>query len=318
MAEVAASIVGLAAFGAQCANGVIELKQLLRSIRDAPREVTRLLDDIVLLQQILQDLERRHNAFAFFSPPHVVWEATRRQCEAAAEDVKDVCSELLSLMRKSRTRGSIRSVLKRDVVARNQQRLNSIKLDLLLAQSAYGDARMGAFMRQASFHGIMPATHYLQSSRPDESDPSAGASTSTGEHTATLKSNSDPTAVTQHIHRDIVSRRDKSQYERMRERDEQSTEYTIGVRWISMVFKVRLHKAYYNWGLNVTRYNVRPFNAEVFQVVLRGDVAGLQCLLDNHQASIHDVDPDGGGSLEVSSKPPKFRSMLRVPVCTRV
>ena len=99
MAEVAASIVGLAACGAQCANGVIELKQLLRSIKDAPREVTRLLDDITLLQQILQDLERRHNAFAFFSPPDVVWEATRRQCETAAEDVKDVCSELLGMIR---------------------------------------------------------------------------------------------------------------------------------------------------------------------------------------------------------------------------
>ena len=146
----------------------------------------------------------------------------------------------------------------------------------------------------------MPATHYLQSSRPDESDPSAGASTSTGEHTATLKSNSHSTAVTQHIHTDIVSRPDKCQYDRMRERDEQTTEYIVGGRWIGMVFKVRIHKAYYDWGLNVTRYNVRTVNAEVFKIVGDGDVEGLQRLLDSHQASIRDVDPNGNGLLEVS------------------
>ena len=300
MAEVAASIVGLAAFGAQCANGVIELKQLLQSIKDAPREVTRLLDDITLLQQILQDLERRHNAFAFFSPPDAIWEATRRQCETAAEDVKDVCAELLGMIRSNRIRGSIRATFKKDMVTRHQERLNSIKLDLLLAQSAYGDARMSAFMQQANFHGIIPATHYLRSSPLDESHPSAVISNSLGGPPATFKSNSRSTAVTKCSHTEDISRRDKSQYERMRERDGQTTEYIVGGRWIGMVFKVRIHKAYYDWGLNVTRYNVRTLNSEVFKVVGDGDVAGLQRLLNSHQASIHDVDPNGNGLLEVS------------------
>ena len=300
MAEVAASIVGLAAFGAQCANGVIELRQLVRSIKGAPHEVTRLLDDIALLQQILQDLERRHNAFAFFSPPDAIWEATRRQCETAAEDLEGICSEMLNLIHKSRTRGSVRSVFQRDVVVRNQERLKSIKLDLLLAQSAYGDARLSAFMQQVNFHGTIPATLYLQSSPPAESHPSAGISNSIGEPPATFKCTPCSTAVIKHTHTDDLARRDKSQYERMRQRDEQTTEYIVGGRWIGIIFKVRLHKAYYDWGLNVTRFNVRSLNSEVFKVVEDGDVAGLQRLLDSHQASIHDVNPNGEGLLEVS------------------
>ena len=307
MAEVAASIVGLAAFGAQCANGVIELKQLLRSIKDAPRDVTRLLDDIVLLQQILQDLEQRHNAFAFYSPPNAVWEATRRQCEAAADDVQNVCSEILSSIRKKRTKGSLRSVLKKDVVLRDERRLDSIKLDLLLAQSAYSDAKFSAFLQQTSSCGSTPAVQYRQASPLCASSTVFALSAHAVQATSTPSSTTISTAHVPPIETAFASQRDENRYQELLRWEMQTKEYRLRFSWLGMMLKFRIRKAYYDWGLSLTCYNVRPYNAEVFEAVSQGNVEGLRSMMQDHQASINDIDDDGNGLLEV-------RHLLRIEI----
>lgn len=130
MAEAIGVVAAVLEFG----KVLLELKHFYSSIRDAPETLSDLLEELELTESILQTLADQDGMMSAYAPPDVV-KRCRQSCEKALGTLHQVCSQLLKCLKQSKWRGSIRSVLKEDLLEKAGQRVERAKVNLLLAQN---------------------------------------------------------------------------------------------------------------------------------------------------------------------------------------
>ncbi|KAG4430425.1 hypothetical protein IFR05_014095 [Cadophora sp. M221] len=87
--------------------------------------------------------------------------------------------------------------------------------------------------------------------------------------------------------------------------DEHSTTTSVSFglpRWIcARRFELRMMKSRQGWDQSFRSYRMVSYDAKVFDYCMHGNVAALQQLFANGQASPFEIDPDGRSPLHVSS-----------------
>jgi hypothetical protein len=122
MAELAAGVVGFVAFGPQVLKSCLELKSIWSTIKDAPTDVSDLVDELSQLSAILEILRQQHEAFCRFSPASSTWEAPLQRCADVAVDLEAVAFDLKNRLQKSKTVGSVTKIFKKDAIAKHRER----------------------------------------------------------------------------------------------------------------------------------------------------------------------------------------------------
>jgi hypothetical protein len=114
----------------------LELKNIWSTIKDAPPDVSDLVEELSQLACILETLHQQHDVFSRFAPTSSTWEAPLRRCAAVASDLEAVALDLKAKLKQSETRGSVKKLLKIDTVVKRRGRLASARTNLSLVQSA--------------------------------------------------------------------------------------------------------------------------------------------------------------------------------------
>jgi hypothetical protein len=140
MAEVfavVASGVGIASFAVQLLDSAVKLRRLWTDVKDAPAEVVDLVSEIEVLSRVLGTIKPIHPP----TPGNATFDAVFNQCysicEQGARNLERIARDLEMLIKRKKTMGALRIVLKKDIVADHRSRLERAKTSLLLAQQTY-------------------------------------------------------------------------------------------------------------------------------------------------------------------------------------
>jgi vacuolar-type H+-ATPase subunit I/STV1 len=113
---------------------VLEVKHLYSSVKHAPQNLKHLLKELEALEEILETLKEQEANFSAYAPPDVIRKC-RLQSEKAVQSLKSICQELLTHVKRSRIRGSVKVVLKKDALDKARQVVERAKVDLVLAHT---------------------------------------------------------------------------------------------------------------------------------------------------------------------------------------
>ncbi|KAK7890411.1 hypothetical protein LTR67_008297 [Exophiala xenobiotica] len=130
-----AEIVGVVAASLELGKFVLELKQIASSIKHAPEELHEMLEDLDRTNNILRMLTELDELLAIYALPAVIQEC-RDSCKKYVDIARPVCVELLKTIKRSKLRGSLKSVLKENLLEKARRRIESAKSSLQLAQTA--------------------------------------------------------------------------------------------------------------------------------------------------------------------------------------
>ena len=271
----------------QCIQSLNDLVNFVQQTKNVEKQMTELLEDVNRLREILSALEKQHYASAIYCPPNPVRENVQRICDNTSDKIHNVASEILAKIKKKRTTGSIRAAPRKDEIRNYRDRLRDLKSDLLLAQASYSDLKLSTALsivaRPLSQQNLIQDANFLKpgllldvdngltiepkpASEPTESGPTeAPTCEKLKVYPSSLK----------------VSRcagRTKKQ------------EWKISGWWLGRVISINF---------TIRCNNVRSKDVEVFQLVMRLDLSGLQHLVISGQASPFDVDHRGNTLLDV-------------------
>lgn len=130
-----AEVVGTVAAAIEFSKALLKLKEFYSSIRHAPEELSDLIEELNLTDDILQTLADQDAFLSIYAPPAVV-QKCRDSCKKAVEIVNPVCIQLSKSIERSRWRGSLNTVLKDGFLEKARRRIERAKINLLLAQTA--------------------------------------------------------------------------------------------------------------------------------------------------------------------------------------
>jgi len=133
MAEVVASIVGIATFGMQIGEKLYKLRQLYESFQTAPEDIAILLRDCERFSKLLSLNASQSTQFADFLPPDTAWYDCQENCSAALQKLNEIACELDQNIGRSRFTGSVKALLRQDAITKQRSRLNNVRDDLSLA-----------------------------------------------------------------------------------------------------------------------------------------------------------------------------------------
>jgi hypothetical protein len=145
MAEVlgvVASGVSIAQLTGQIATSIIRLKGFWDQVKNAPDEISNLIKELEVLNDVLCDLEPRETtsppdfmagSHAFRQSLTLCYEATRELCNLA----DSLNLEIASSRKLWRARGCVKLVIKRDQIKRYKSRLKSAITLLSLSHQCY-------------------------------------------------------------------------------------------------------------------------------------------------------------------------------------
>ena len=133
MAEVVASIVGIATFGMQIGEQLYKLRQLYESLRTAPEDIAILLQDCERFSKLLSHNASQSTQFATLVSPDTAWYDCQENCKAALQKLEDIARELDQQIGRSRITGSVKALLRQDAITKQKSRLSNVRDDLSLA-----------------------------------------------------------------------------------------------------------------------------------------------------------------------------------------
>lgn len=135
--SIAASVVGVAGVAQQLATSVWQIKTFCRDVKDAPQELSDLLDQLMYM---IRALARISNEDFVATNGDVLQEALKL-CHKAAERVSTLANRLQSEMERRRRYTALKVAFKKKDIASMLAKLDRTKTDLHLACSLYSDAR---------------------------------------------------------------------------------------------------------------------------------------------------------------------------------
>jgi hypothetical protein len=130
-----AEIVGVVAASLEFGKVLLELKQIASSIKHAPEELLEVLEELDFTDNILQTLADQDALLAIYAPPAVM-KKYRDSCKEVVDIGQKAWFELRKAIKRYRLRGSLKALLKDNLLKETTRRNERAKLNLLLAQTA--------------------------------------------------------------------------------------------------------------------------------------------------------------------------------------
>ena len=126
---------GIASFAFQIGESALKFKRLWSSIKDAPKEVTKLVDEVSTFAAVLSDFSSAYaHAIQFIASPS--GKECYHCCEALTSELDNILRELEMGLKKGKYRGGIKTVLYKDKISSVRSALHEAKTSLVLAQGS--------------------------------------------------------------------------------------------------------------------------------------------------------------------------------------
>ena len=273
MAEVVgvvASAVGIAAFGQQLASSILKIKGFCEDVKDAPKELRDVLDQIENISNIMSRLGRVEDT-ATVTEVDDIFQASAQLCRTAIGRISTLAQELEEEMTRSRVRGSVRTVLKMKTLEKLIAKLERNKADLLIAHSMYTDIRKSKELErlhrcvEEMREGQMQIIQYVQTISSQPMDFPA-----------------QPEAH-QPIDRILLKRRSAPS----------SKFYVRLPLWLCQyAWDVTFERASGCWNIALRSFRIVPCST-IFYLGYHGDIKRVRLLLEARQLSVHDQDEYG-------------------------
>ncbi|KAF7509430.1 hypothetical protein GJ744_007993 [Endocarpon pusillum] len=273
MAEIVASGMGIATFGITTIKTIIEVKQLSSS---APGHLSQIIEEVARLSTLLVSLETQQAEFAQYIIPSPALNECTQHCESAARELEETANSLKNCIKKRKLHGTLKTILKKELIAKQEQKLDRAKTDLLIAQQM-----------------LISAAQYqqlLQSSRTNNAFLCSVQPMSRIDSPVTKSADVDvgtPCKASMSLQR--VSSRGLHKRERQ---NDQGICLRISSSWLRILWEVHITNASNTFGIQLRMHNTVAEDALVFQYCGMGDVNGLRRLFgsDSKTASVHDRD----------------------------
>jgi hypothetical protein len=137
MAElgIVASGMGIASLALQVGDCIVRLKGFWDAVKDAPEEIKHLIEEIETLSIVLSDFETSEQLEL-----NLGRESTSRclqLCKKAIGVLDSVVKELGAEIKRRKRVGSVKAVLKKDVIDKMRERLMTAQSMLMLSNNMY-------------------------------------------------------------------------------------------------------------------------------------------------------------------------------------
>ncbi|KAL9617488.1 MAG: hypothetical protein Q9160_007699 [Pyrenula sp. 1 TL-2023] len=206
-------------------------------------------------------------------------------CQITADELSALLAKLSGDLEKNRWYGSIRIALKSDELDRRRQKLESAKLNLVLAQQSLSSAFQFRHSQQFSeiinMHKVLRDTVAFGKQKETSFDGSRGTS-----------------------HQAQLSASFSSSFPRMRKKHycEDRRSLVTLPRLFNWVIQLQLRRHSKYWTFNFRIWNHRSDDSPIFKCVIDGDIDGLKKVISARQASLYDVTPSGITLLHIAVK----------------
>lgn len=141
MAEVfgvAAGVVGLVSLGVQLTDSVSKLREIRRTYKDAPDDIAALITTLETLARIIEQSCTGVQRPATDAIQAQLLEDCKRWCQDIRNSIDDVLQSVLKEIMQTPRIGKIKVVFQKKTIDGWLQKLQSSKLDLLLAHQIFG------------------------------------------------------------------------------------------------------------------------------------------------------------------------------------
>ncbi|PVH81030.1 hypothetical protein DL98DRAFT_625762 [Cadophora sp. DSE1049] len=139
MAEVVASAVGIAAFAIQTGEKILKLVAFIESVKEAPSEVTYLLDEMNVLHRLLAQFGSSCIKNLDGKRSGVVSEV-EQLCLHSTETLDKIVEEMNVHILKNRILGSLKAIAKKDNIERLRDRVRDARAMFHLSRQLYSES----------------------------------------------------------------------------------------------------------------------------------------------------------------------------------
>ncbi|KAH8593031.1 hypothetical protein B0O99DRAFT_226795 [Bisporella sp. PMI_857] len=163
--EVAATVVGIVSLGVQIGEGILRLKAFATSIKEAPKDVQRFIDELDILNHVFTEIATAHKTGQLDDLPGSSAKECLSLCQNAADILYRVVKEVNSDIERRKIIGSMKFVLKQSSIDRLRSSLHSAQLMLILSKQTLMEARnQAAHEKQRSWESnLQKEVQYLRS-----------------------------------------------------------------------------------------------------------------------------------------------------------
>lgn len=132
-----AEIIGVTAASLEIGKVVLQLKQKLQAIQNAPDEIRELVDETTRLNGLLSWLSRQQSAAFSNAQPVPEISDIQENCQETANKLLRCARDLEGKIHRARWPGSFKAAFKEKDLQKLRQKLESAKSSLSLAQSTF-------------------------------------------------------------------------------------------------------------------------------------------------------------------------------------
>ena len=287
MAEVVGVVVGVVSLSVQLAESTQKLKRFYNAVKDAPKRLADMIDEIERLSELLTEMEERSASYSTDVGPKM------QRCVASCRDVVDRFSRhannLESRMKRHKCRGSVRFAMKTEIIEEALDRLERTKTRLMLAFMLYhtAEAEERELQRQSQAVQLQSQMQSLVNVNTTLVQQLTRSSS-----TRVLDTKPDP----------IPKQRPNVRRTAFRLRTPSWLSHTI--------WEIHSKRATAGWTISLRAYSVVPHDAAIFKACEHGDITRMQELFNGGFASPFDENQFGKGIFEVRADPNEARTQL--------
>jgi len=319
---VVASGMSVVSLGIQIAESIQKLRAFYALVQAAPADILLLLDELETLSLILEDIDQSFQDEVFPNArAKLIVMKSYRLCRNSGHALTALAKDLERGIQSGKSKGGFRMALKKDKIEDLRKRLESAKSTLQLANQCYYQSMQS--------QNWMSQEQNLDQIRTSVSQISGMMiEFSSGKEKTMMARDGDPNVEAESVMRRNVD--DEQQYTPKRSRlvtsrltnrtgmklsgsfglmiaiHGHSTMTSLSISLPPWLYARRCHlclvKARQGWDYSFRSYRMVPYDADVFQHCMAGNVAALQQLFRSGASSPFEVDPDGRTPLHVSFK----------------
>ncbi|KAK6610029.1 ankyrin repeat-containing protein [Botrytis cinerea] len=296
MAEIGviASGMGVASLGLQLMDGIRKLKQFWDEVKEAPEDIQYTLEELETLSLILSDIQTSDSNMP--SIPSATATRCLELCRRGTDILNTTVKDLNGAISKRRKIGSAKVVLKKDTLEKFRNRLRDAQYMLMLSRQTYSDAL------QMEYHKLQIEAVQSNANRQLQEFEELKVS---------ITRSADVMSRTMLRSRDtVVYDFQKKRPTRNRTRNKLDKEAKYFHRkfripqWFSSpnyTWDFSGYQAPSGWTFNFRQYYTVDRQSSTWECVRKGDLSGLQVLLQNKKATPFDRLFSGETLLDLAS-----------------
>ncbi|KAH8769265.1 hypothetical protein BGZ57DRAFT_826094 [Hyaloscypha finlandica] len=286
--SIAGNGLGMASLALQVGQCMIVLKTFWDAVKDAPEDIRHLIEEIETLSLVLSDFKTSEQPE--FAPGNEASSRCFQFCKKAVENLNAAVKEVEVHIKKRKRVGSVKAVLRRDVIEKLRDRLTTAQSMFMLSNNLYL-VELQRRNRQAHYDWAKSTKKSFSSFESLSPNPQKLSCLPRASRNLTSFPNfqSQPVSKNELEHKCKKSRQHCKQGLRLR------AQFLIP-KWffgVSRAIEIYESRAQAGWHFNIQVYNVVSRKSVIFAMVQHGDVAGIQHLFSTRQASPFDRSFNG-------------------------